>query len=355
MKLRRALTAVATTAVIAPAALMAAPAAYATDPQTESSVSAEPTPGTPDSDQTDDTATQPETPADGETTPAEDTEPDDGTEPGEETGSGDEAEPSAPATPGGDTEPSDSPEPSTSAKPTAKPTEEPGDDPTCASQSDEMAISTELRGLPSKIVAGSGWKNFTFRATNTSDKAMKSVDAYVALAGISTGNFDDVSKLLTVQWYDEDTRSWETITDEDGYFASIDGLETDEYADAKLRLKVDSKTPGSYGFAFTIGAYHNQDDVCGFSDVSQYDFDILVAGTNPGSVPPAKSKPGKSKGNKPAPQGELKEIPVTGKLAETGSSSALPTVALVGGVAMVVGAGAIFVVRRRKTAGAAAA
>ncbi|MGW1377567.1 LAETG motif-containing sortase-dependent surface protein [Streptomyces sp. NPDC002446] len=355
MKLRRALTAAATTAVIAPAALLAAPAAFATGTDTDTSVSAEPTPGTPESDQTDDTATQPETPAAGEeTTPAEDTEPGDGTEPGQETGTGDEVEPSAPASPSGDAEPSDSPKPSTSAKPTAKPTQKPDDEPTCASQSDEMAISTELRGLPSKVVAGSGWKNFTFRATNTSDKAMKSVDAYVALAGISNDDFDDVSGLLTVQWYDEDARSWESITDEDGYFASVDGLEPGEYADAKLRLKVDAKTPGSYGFAFTIGAYHNQDDVCGFSDVAQYDFDILVAGSKPGSVPPAKSKPGKVKGNKAAPQGELKQIPVTGKLAETGSSSALPTIAMVGGVAMVVGAGAIFVVRRRKTAGAAA-
>lgn len=356
MKLRRALTAAAATAVIAPAALMAAPAAFATGADTESSVSAEPTPGTPDPEQTDGTAAQPETPAAGdETAPAEDTEPGDGTEPGQETGSGDEIEPTAPATPGGDTKPSESPKPSTSAKPTAKPTGEPDDEPTCASQSEEMAISTELRGLPSKIVAGSGWKNFTFRATNTSDKAMKSVDAYIALAGLSNDDFDDVSKLLTVQWYDDDSRTWESITDEDGYFASVDGLEPGEYADAKLRLKVDAKTPGSYGFAFTIGAYHNQDDVCGFSDVAEYDFDILVAGSNPGSVPPAKSKPGKNKGNKPAPQGDLKEIPATGKLAETGSSSALPTIALVGGVAMVVGAGAIFVVRRRKTSGAVAA
>ncbi|MFE0189067.1 LAETG motif-containing sortase-dependent surface protein [Streptomyces sp. NPDC059008] len=356
MKLRRALTAAATTAVIAPAALMAAPAAFATGADTETSVSAEPTPGTPGSDQPDAPTAQPETPAAGEeTAPSEDTTTGDGTESGTETGTGDDVEPTAPASPSGDTKPTGSPEPSTSAKPTAKPTEDPDEDPTCAKQSEETAISTELRGLPSKVVAGSGWKNFTFRATNTSDKAMKSVDAYVALGAISTDTIDDVSKLLTVQWYDEDSRTWESITDEDGYFASVEGLKPGEYADAKLRLKVDAKTPGSYGFAFTIGAYHNEDDVCGFSDVSQYDFDVLVAGSKPGSVPPAKSKPGKHEGNKPAPQGDLKDLPVTGKLAETGSSSALPTIALVGGVAMAVGAGAVFAVRRRKTSGAAAA
>ncbi|MFD8548557.1 LAETG motif-containing sortase-dependent surface protein [Streptomyces sp. NPDC059649] len=379
MKLRRALTAAAATAVIAPAALMAAPAAFATGADAETTASAEPTPGTPGQDQTDDTATQPETPAGGdETTPGDETKPGEetgaggesatGGETGEtgtggetatggETGTGGETATGGEDGSGGsgdDTKPTGEPKPSTSAKPTAKPTGEPTDD-TCAEQSDETAISTELRGLPSKVVAGSGWKNFTFRATNTSDKSMKSVDAYVALDAISADSFDDVSKLLTVQWYDEDSRTWEAITDEDGYFASVDGLKPGEYADAKLRLKVDAKTPGSYGFAFTIGAYHNEDDVCGFSDVAEYDFDVLVAGSKPGSVPPAKSKPGKNQPNKPAPQGDLKQLPVTGKLAETGSSSALPTIALVGGVAMVVGAGALFVVRRRKTDGTAAA
>ncbi|MFH8568820.1 LAETG motif-containing sortase-dependent surface protein [Streptomyces sp. NPDC017993] len=348
MKLRRALTAAAATAVIAPAALMAAPAAYATTgPETESSASADPTPATPDAEETDDATAPAETPGTGET-PGDDTDP--GAEPGDE-----EGEPTGSASPSDDTEPTGSAEPSTTATPTAKPTDEPTDDPACAEESDEAAISTELRGLPSKVVAGSGWKNFTFRATNTSDKSMKSVDAFVALAGISTGDFDDISKLLTVQWYDEKAGTWKAITDEEGYFASTSNLKPGEYADAKLRLKVDAKTPGSYGFAFTIGAYHNEDDVCGYSEVSEYDFDILVAGSKPGTVPPATGKPGESKPNKPAPQGGLEKLPVTGKLAETGSSSALPTLALVGGVAMVVGAGAIFVVRRRKSEGAAAA
>ncbi|MFF2807928.1 LAETG motif-containing sortase-dependent surface protein [Streptomyces sp. NPDC058000] len=54
-----------------------------------------------------------------------------------------------------------------------------------------------------------------------------------------------------------------------------------------------------------------------------------------------------------APQGGVKETSAKGNLAETGSSSALPTIALVGGVAMAAGAGAIISVRRRKaTAGA---
>ncbi|BCK69153.1 hypothetical protein Srufu_031060 [Streptomyces libani subsp. rufus] len=121
MKLRRALTAAAATAVIAPAALLAAPAAYATGPETEAGASAEPTPGTPGSEQTDAPTTQPETPAAGDenatddTTPG-DTTPGDDTKPGEETGGGDGTGPTArpppAATPSRVTRPSPPPRPS---------------------------------------------------------------------------------------------------------------------------------------------------------------------------------------------------------------------------------------------------
>lgn len=49
------------------------------------------------------------------------------------------------------------------------------------------------------------------------------------------------------------------------------------------------------------------------------------------------------------PQGGSEQLPVTGSLAHTGSSSALPVIGLVGGAAVV---GAMFVVRRRKGVGA---
>ena len=44
----------------------------------------------------------------------------------------------------------------------------------------------------------------------------------------------------------------------------------------------------------------------------------------------------------------LEQLPVTGKLADTGSDSKLPMFALAGATAVALGAGAMFVVRRRK-------
>ena len=52
------------------------------------------------------------------------------------------------------------------------------------------------------------------------------------------------------------------------------------------------------------------------------------------------------------PAGDTAEV--TGNLAETGSSSSTPAIALAGGAAVVLGAGAMFVVRRRRNGDAAA-
>ncbi|MFE0512487.1 LAETG motif-containing sortase-dependent surface protein, partial [Streptomyces sp. NPDC058964] len=71
-----------------------------------------------------------------------------------------------------------------------------------------------------------------------------------------------------------------------------------------------------------------------------------------GNPDPGTAKPG-DKGDKGGkisvkkPQGNVSELP-TGSLAETGSSSALPMIGLVGGLAVVAGAGAVFAVRRRR-------
>ncbi len=82
-----------------------------------------------------------------------------------------------------------------------------------------------------------------------------------------------------------------------------------------------------------------------------------------GSTTPAGTGDAKPTGDKPTgkpqsdmkPQGGSEQLPVTGSLAHTGSSSALPAIGLIGGAAVVAGAGAMFVVRRRKGAGTNAA
>ncbi|MFD7664871.1 LAETG motif-containing sortase-dependent surface protein [Streptomyces sp. NPDC059788] len=344
MKLRRALAAVTATAAIAPAALLAAPAAYATEPPGQgaqptatATPSATPTPGA--------------TPSSGSPGPGQTGTP---TQPG---GGQDTATPAKPpaAGPG---------EPTETKTPSATPTTTPTDEPECADYSSERAVRTELRGLPSKIVAGSGWVDFTFRATNISTKHIKSVAAFALLSALKIPTTDDVSDHLTFQWFDVGSGTWQRVPgaeENDGFFVSLggrDGLRPGEYAEARLRLKADAKTPASWGGAFSLGWYANADHECGYSEAVDYDFDILPTGSAKPHVPDSQGKPGKpgKHPNRPAPHGgseQQVQLPVTGRLAETGASSVLPVVALSGAAAVALGAGAVFVVRRRKGADAA--
>ncbi|MEV5598294.1 LPXTG cell wall anchor domain-containing protein [Streptomyces sp. NPDC052496] len=346
MKLRRALAAVTATAAIAPAALLAAPAAYAAEPpgQTPTATASAATPSTP-------------TPTSGATGPSGTPAPDGSSKPPQGGGGTTTGAPVPPkgAVPGKNTE-------SGPGVPTATPTTTPTAAPECEDWSSERSVRAELRGLPSKIVAGSGWVDFTYRATNISTGRILSVEAYAQVFALDNKTSDDVSSHLSLEWFDASTGRWKPVAgpeEGDGYFASIgdaDGLRPGEYAEARLRLKADARTPASYGGAVSVGWYLNADLKCGFSESADYPFDILPAGsTAPGHVPDSQGKPG-TRPNHPAPQGGKKQqarLPVTGQLAETGTSSGLPALALSGAAAVAVGAGAVFAVRRRKGADAA--
>ncbi|TJZ52957.1 cell wall protein [Streptomyces piniterrae] len=364
MKLRRALTAVAATAVIAPAALMAAPAAYATDPQTESSASAEPTTA-PDGEQTGGTTAPSETPAGDGTAPDENTDAgtEGGTDAGTDAGAGTGGETGGDTTPGGPASPSGDTKPTAPAEPTAKPTEpgDPSDDEDC--KVDAADIKVTVGNLPSKLVAGGSWSQFTVKLANTTDRTLDEV--YPVIYAVPLEDFDHPKTQLDLEYQNPDTGEW-TSFDEwtDGEYFGWFQLDARQTAELTLRIRADKGAKPGDGFALVAGDYSNKDGSCGWSEEQWYDFTILPASSKPGKIPPAKpgkpgNKPGTHGGAKPVdnakPKDGLGKLPVTGNLAETGASSALPVIGMVGGIAMAVGAGAIFVVRRRKTDGAAAA
>ncbi|UUS32566.1 MULTISPECIES: LPXTG cell wall anchor domain-containing protein [Streptomyces] len=327
MKLRRAMAVAAATAVITPAAFLVAPAAaFATGPtpSVEADASASPSPSEEETKSAEPTPAGDET----ATTPAED-----------ETTTAPAPSGSSTASPSASPSPSVTPSTGTSASPSPSEDEGPG----ACEDADSADVHTELRGMPSKVVAGSGWKNFTFRVTNKSDRDFEQVEAYVAAEAVDGESFEDISGFVTIQVDLGD--GFETIDDVEGYFGQT-ALKAGEYADAPMRLKVDAKAPAGFGMAFTLGVNVTEGNVCEYGEVNIYDFDILAAGTKPGDVDDAEPKPGKP-GNKPNPQGELSELPVTGSLAETGSSSMLPTIGIAGGVAIVAGAGVVFALKRR--------
>ncbi|WP_190121650.1 LPXTG cell wall anchor domain-containing protein [Streptomyces inusitatus] len=372
MKLRRALTVAATAAVLAPATFLAAPtAAFATGPSSPTP-SASTTGSTPAPDRSapapDATSSAPATP---ESDPADAVAP-----------SGTAAGPDAPTAPGssdavgrtpGKAPVAPSPDTSMSANP---PKEEEGEVCDTVVESSK-AIDTELRGLPTKVVAGSGWIDLSYRLTNRSEQTRTGISAYAEIY-TTDAQYESSSRYVTLQWQVDG--KWQTIDMEFGYFGTAGTLKPGEYSEVKMRLKVDAKAEPGAGTAFSGGWYTETTESglsCESGGHKRYNFEVLAPGSKPGEVDESEGeKPGENGGTggtggtgesdgeggkggtgdelvdrpvaKPAPQGGLAELPVTGRLAETGSNSALPTVGVVGGIAVLAGAGVLFALKRRR-------
>ncbi|NEB94908.1 LAETG motif-containing sortase-dependent surface protein [Streptomyces bauhiniae] len=343
MKLRRSLALAAATAVLSPVVLMTASVAQAEENPSSPTVTESASTG----------ETEPEgnvtsTPA-GETSTS--AEADTSTPPAENSTS-----PSASAST------STSPSASTSASASASASASTGPQ-DCDETEDpklDKELSTSLSGLPSKVVAGSGFHGFKLNVKNSGSHAYKRVDLGVFAAAIGDDD-SDATQYLTLQYQDPSTGKWDDISvDEDdeaaGYLGYTD-VKAKESFSIDLRLSVDKKAPAGFGFAINIGMYTDEEGNCVAASGSDfYEFDILAAGTTPGPVDDSTPKP--QGGSKPLPTtkpaGNTQVVP-QGHLAETGSSSALPVIALAGGAAVALGLGAVFVVRRRRNEGGNAA
>lgn len=332
MKLRRVMAAAAATAAIAPIALLSAPAAFATPDTT-------PTPSA--------TATESATPpATG--TPSEN--PSQTPPPSPST--------TAPTSSAPSPSVSETGEPTKTATPTGKPTEEPTEAPTdCPvdenGEDADSKLTLGLSGLPGKIVAGSGWHQFKLTASNPSDEDLGEVQWLAAVDNFteSEDEKDWLANYAQIQYFNPESKAWESIADEVSgglYFGSTE-LGAKEKVDIKLRVNVSAKAPAGDGYALGLGGYLDSEQNCVHNAFAFYEFTVLKPGSdneNPGEA--EKNNGGKTPAGGKTPQGGAEEIPTTGSLAETGSSSMLPTVGLVGGVAVIAGAGAVFVVRRKK-------
>ncbi|MFF7766517.1 LAETG motif-containing sortase-dependent surface protein [Streptomyces massasporeus] len=321
MKLRRAMAAAAATAVIAPVALLAAPAAYATDETT-------PTPSASVSESAPETSPSPSVSESApETSPAPST-------------STSEAAPVTSSSPSASASES-SPAPSTS-----EPEESESPDPE-PSVCEDTKVDVSISGLPGKIAAGSGWHKFSLNVLNNSDSTLNDLDFFAGASPDKNGEELFTSKQVQLQAWDPDSKVWTDLNEGGyavGYVGYTDELKPEYEVDIPLRLNVSKSAPVGAGFSLGATIYGDNDAECtGFGDVS-YKFQIVSAGTDTDGTKPQEG--GKAPVTDEKPSGNTPEV--TGSLAETGSSSALPMISLVGGAAVVAGAGAIFVVRRRK-------
>jgi cobalamin biosynthesis Mg chelatase CobN len=337
MKLRRALVTAAATAALAPIALLSAPAAFADEPNADT-VAEAPASSEPAADAT--------------TTPAESTPSSD---PAPSTPAAEETKTSSPAptaTGSATTAPSasasatatDSPsgKPTETAEPTDEPSDGPGDE--CTDSKADISIT----GLPGKINRGSGWHRFSLNVANNSDSVLSDLGYFAGASADKAGENLFSTKKVQLQALNPDNGRWENIG-EDGYAVGFvgysDTLEPGYEVNIPMRINVTSAAP--VGAAFSLGAsiYGDADGECtGYGEVA-YRFQIVGAGTDTSGTKPQEG--GKVPvSTKPADKTETPKT--TGTLAETGSSSMLPTVGLIGGITVVAGAGVVYSVRRRK-------
>ncbi|WP_329412811.1 LPXTG cell wall anchor domain-containing protein [Streptomyces sp. NBC_00704] len=346
MKLRRTMVALAATAVVAPLALLSAPAAFAEDDQT-SSASASASESTSSSPSESDGESASGTPTD-DTSASSSAGSDDSQATGSPSGS-----PSGSASSSASSSASASG--SSSASASASASTDPFDPYTdCESFELDEKLTAQIKGLPSKIVAGSGWHDFEFVVDNDSAKDLKNVyiDAFMEY-GEETDTL--LSEGLAVIQVKEDGKWTSGYQDsyEDGhgkkivsgsFVALLDSLEKNSSASLDLRVKVEAAAPAGSSFALSEAVYAGQASTC-YGNGDFYDVEIVAAGGHADGAGDAKPN-----GDKPTDgvqaQGGAK--PISGTLASTGSDSALPVIGLVGGVAVVAGAGAVFAARRRK-------
>ncbi|MFJ5684768.1 peptidase [Streptomyces sp. NPDC093099] len=220
----------------------------------------------------------------------------------------------------------------------------------------ESRLRTVAIGLPSKIVAGST-TDFSVRVTNGTDKALDEVSPRVYFHATDKSGYNVIDDAFHLQWSTAASPTWKNV--EGSHAGPISPLKAGAQADVKLRLKVDAKAPAGDGLAFVAGDYLNDDESCGGNFATEYDFELLAAGSAVDDVEDA--KPGKTTPQTPdtKPQGATSTTPVdsgdsaaTGSLASTGSPSALPGFAGAAGAAVALGAVAVFVGRRHRAGSA---
>lgn len=232
---------------------------------------------------------------------------------------------------------------------------------------EDTAVKVELSG-PKTVTAGQP-AIFSLRVTNTSDRTLDTVEAYAHAAQLplpgdvideETG-FED--RLIPVEWASADVLEWTPVTDE---FEAIEvgKLAKGAHYDVKLRLTVDDDAPAGKGLAFAYGSYENDDESCGLGEeYAKVDFDILAAkGDKPTPTPtptpsattstptpaPTATTGGSTGNTNTTQQGGSSRTPVNGTLAATGSNDVMPQLGLAAGAAVVLGAGALVVARRRR-------
>ncbi|MFB6768700.1 MULTISPECIES: LPXTG cell wall anchor domain-containing protein [unclassified Streptomyces] len=219
-------------------------------------------------------------------------------------------------------------------------------------------LTAVVSGLPDKVVGGTT-ETFTLRVTNGTGSTLDEVYPFASAHGFDTKGYKELDSYLDLEWSTAANPKWRDADLLGG--TSVGSLKANASVDVKLRLKVDADVLAGQGSVYVTADYLNDDGSCGgYPDLDDYGFQILPKGGDAGDPGKPEDPKDKPTPNNPTGQGGTSTTPVntsstttTGSLAQTGSNDALPKIALAGGAALVLGAGAVIITRRRnKSTGA---
>lgn len=208
--------------------------------------------------------------------------------------------------------------------------------------------------MPEVVKAGTS-VDMTLRLTSTSPTPFDSLHLNSAWARYSTPDSNHPhDKYLTIRWFNEATGQWEEERNGAGHVGrnknpSVGTPKAGVPTDIKMRLTVDARAEAGAVMVGAGGEFRSADDCANAYGGALLSVEPQGATSGPGTG--GSSGSGGGTGNPGTPQGGSSTAPVStggGPLAETGSDSALPQLALAGGAAVALGVGAMFVVRRRK-------
>ncbi|MGC9538300.1 peptidase [Streptomyces sp. UG1] len=222
----------------------------------------------------------------------------------------------------------------------------------------EPKLTTVVRGLPGKV-AGGTTATFTLRVTNGTDRTMDEVYPFAAVHAFDDKGLKELDSYLDLEWSTAANPGWHDADLLGG--VTVGSLKAKTSADVKLRLKVDADIPSGQGAVFATADYLNEDGSCGgYPGIEHDEFQIVAKADAPGKGEDPEGKPGDTDNtDNTTGQGGSSTTPVNGtdnsggdsvngSLASTGSSDVLPKAGLAGAAALVLGAGAVVVARRRK-------
>ncbi|MYT72229.1 MULTISPECIES: LPXTG cell wall anchor domain-containing protein [unclassified Streptomyces] len=221
-------------------------------------------------------------------------------------------------------------------------------------RTDKLTVLAD--GLPQKVVAG-GTTTLTLTVDNATDRTL--TVAPLVLFHLADTPHDE--RYLDAEW-SRDGSDWKELDfEQTSHPTTIESMKPGTTADLRLRLTFAKDTPASKAVGLLAGDASDAYNPCVLGPMKRYDFSVLTAGSDAGK--PGEAEPGTvSDDDRPepgsTPQGSTSDKPVTagkgaedttGDLASTGTSGTTTTLALAGG-AVVLGAGAVIVARRRRGA-----